>query len=136
MNDTSKRQEPPDVSPDEAAWWTRDPRSMAWMAEHVADLRRSVSEDRILNLILAIGFAVGLVAHAAGYLLRTTEPAEPVGLLADLLYTLGWALWTGAVVVVFVQVFPERKRRQIERALAAYEDAAGGRKPTGKGSVS
>jgi hypothetical protein len=136
MNDTSKRQEPPDVSPDEAAWWTRDPRSMAWMAEHIADLRRSVSEERILNWILAIGFAVGLVAHAAGYLLKTTTPAEPVGLLADLLYTLGWALWTGAVVVVFVQVFPERKRRQIERALAAYEDAAGGRKPTGKGSVS
>jgi hypothetical protein len=136
MNDASKRQEPPDVSPDEAAWWTRDPRSMAWMAEHIADLRRSVSEERILNWILAIGFGVGLVAHAAGYLLKTTTPAEPAGPLADLLYTLGWALWTGAVVAVFVQVFPEWKRRQIERALAAYEDAAGGRKPTGKRSVS
>jgi hypothetical protein len=90
----------------------------------------------ILNWILAIGFAVGLVAHAAGYLLKTTTPAEPAGPLADLLYTLGWALWTGAVVAVFVQVFPEWKRRQIERALAAYEDAAGGRKPTGKRSVS
>jgi hypothetical protein len=41
--------------------------------------------------------------------------------VADLLYALGWALWTGAVVVVFVQIIPEAKRRQIERWLDAYE---------------
>ena len=42
-------------------------------------------------------------------------------MLADLLYAMGFALWTGVVVVVFVQVIPEVKRRQIKRALEAYE---------------
>ena len=50
-------------------------------------------------------------------------------LLADVggqllhLYALGFALWTGVVVVVFVQVFPEAKRRQFKQALDAYEAA-------------
>ncbi len=43
--------------------------------------------------------------------------------VADLLYALGWALWTGVVVVVFVQIIPEVKRRQMKRALDAYEAA-------------
>ena len=41
--------------------------------------------------------------------------------MADLLYALGYALWTGVVVAVFVQAVPEAKRRQIKRALDAYE---------------
>ena len=64
---------------------------------------------------------VGLVAYVAGYLLRTTAPAEPLGLLADMVYTFGFALWTGAVVVVLVEIIPEVKRRQIQRSLEAYE---------------
>jgi hypothetical protein len=64
---------------------------------------------------------VGLAAHVGGYLLRSSATTEPFGLVADLLYTLGLALWTGVVVVVFVQVVPEVKRRQIRRTLDAYE---------------
>jgi hypothetical protein len=56
---------------------------------------------------------------------------EPLGLVADLLYALGLALWTGLVVVVFVQVVPEAKRRQMKRALDAYEAAQ--RDPVGGG---
>jgi hypothetical protein len=41
--------------------------------------------------------------------------------VADLFYALGYALWTGVVVVVFAQVIPEVKRRQFKEALAAYE---------------
>ena len=41
--------------------------------------------------------------------------------MADLLYALGWALWTGVVVVVFVEIVPQAKRRQIKRAIDAYE---------------
>ena len=48
-------------------------------------------------------------------------PTGPLGLLADLLHALGWSLWTGVVVVVFIQVIPEAKRRQISRAVDAYE---------------
>jgi hypothetical protein len=62
-----------------------------------------------------IGFVVGLAAHLGGYVLRSSATTEPAGLVADLLYALGWALWTGVVVVMFVQVVPEAKRRQIMR---------------------
>jgi hypothetical protein len=77
---------------------------------------------------------VGLAAHVGGYLLRAAATA-PIGLLGDLLYTLRWALWTGAVVVVLLQLFPEAKRRQVLRALDAYEaalrdKARAGRDPT------
>jgi hypothetical protein len=41
--------------------------------------------------------------------------------VVDLLYALGWALWTGVVVVLFVQIIPEIKRRQIKRWLDDYE---------------
>ena len=56
-----------------------------------------------------------------GTCLRSTTPTEPVGLLADLLYTFGLALWTGVVIAVFVQIYPEAKRRQYVRWLDAYE---------------
>jgi hypothetical protein len=56
------------------------------------------------------------------YLLKAWVTTEPLGLVADLLYALGFALWTG-VVVVFVQVIPEVKRRQFKQALDAYETA-------------
>jgi hypothetical protein len=61
----------------------------------------------ILYGSLAIGFVVGLAAHVGGYVLRPSATTEPLGLVADLLYALGWALWTGVVLVVFVQVVPE-----------------------------
>ena len=51
--------------------------------------------------------------------------AEPLALVADLLYALGWALWTGVIVVVFVQIWPEAKRREYQQVLDAYQAAAG-----------
>jgi hypothetical protein len=71
------------------------------------------------------------VAYVAGYLLRSTSPTEPVGLLADLVYTFGFALWTAAVVVVLIEVIPEVKRRQIRRSLEAYEAIRRGEAKTG-----
>jgi hypothetical protein len=112
----------PRTSPDEELDpLLRDPYSLAWMEEHLAELRRSVYGQRLLYQSLAVGFVVGLAAQVGGYLLRPSPPTEPLGLVADLLYALGWALWTGAVVTVFVQVIPEVKRRQIKRTLDAYE---------------
>jgi hypothetical protein len=52
---------------------------------------------------------------------RSSVTTEPLVLVADLVYALGYALWTGVVVVVFVQVIPEAKRRQFKQALDAYE---------------
>ena len=42
-------------------------------------------------------------------------------MIDDLLYALGFALWTGVVVAYFVEVLPERKRRQVIHGLKAYE---------------
>ncbi|HEX6674997.1 MAG TPA: hypothetical protein VF486_08225 [Actinomycetes bacterium] len=100
-----------------------DPRVLAWAGEHLTELRRSVSEQRILRWILVIGLLVGLAAHVGGYLLKSSATTEPLGLVADLLYTFGFALWTGVVVVVFFQVIPEAKTRQVKRALDGLEAA-------------
>jgi hypothetical protein len=99
----------------------RDPDVRAWMDEHLPELRRSVYGQRLLYQSLGTGFVVGLVAQIGGYLLRPSPPTEPLALVADLLYALGWSLWTGVVVAVFVQVVPEVKRRQFKQMLDAYE---------------
>jgi hypothetical protein len=95
----------------------------AWMGEHLPELRRSAYGQRLLYQSLGFGFVVGLAAHVGGYLLRSSVTTELLGLVADLLYALGYALWTGVVVAVFVQVVPEAKRRHIKRWLDAYEVA-------------
>jgi F0F1-type ATP synthase assembly protein I len=95
--------------------------TLAWVGEHLPLVRQSVSGQRILYSTLVTAFVVGLAAYVGGYLLKASVTTEPLGLVADLLYALGYALWTGVVVVAFVQVFPEVKRRQYKQALDAYE---------------
>jgi len=94
---------------------------MEWMEEHLTELKEYVSGQRLLYQSLVIGSVVGLAAHIGGYFLRSSLPNGFLGLLADLLYALGWSLWTGVVVAVFTQVIPEAKRRQIKQSLKAYE---------------
>jgi hypothetical protein len=97
--------------------------ALAWVGENLEEVRRSVFGQRILYWSLGIGFMVGLAADVGGYLIKSSTTTEPLGLVGDLLYTFGWALWTGVVVVVFLQIIPEAKRRQYKRALDAYEAA-------------
>lgn len=96
---------------------------LAAIGAYLPELQRYVSGQRILYRSLGIGFVVGLAAHIVGYVLGLSATTVALGLLADLLHALGWALWTGAVVALFVQILPEAKRRQIERGLEAYEAA-------------
>jgi hypothetical protein len=98
-----------------------DEYAMEWMEEHLSELKQSVSGPRLLYQSLALDFVVGLAAHIGGYLLVSSVPDGALGLLADLLLALGWSLWTGVVVAVFVEVIPEVKRRQIKQAVEAYE---------------
>ena len=93
----------------------------AYVDEHIDELRPWLAEGRFLRLSLGIALGLGLVAHVIGYVLRIGTPGEPIGLIADLLYAFGLALWTGVVVAFFVQVFPETKRRQVQQYLVAYE---------------
>ncbi|HEY7359759.1 MAG TPA: hypothetical protein VH642_03040 [Streptosporangiaceae bacterium] len=99
---------------------------LAWVGEHLTLVRRTASGERPSYWILGVGFVAGLAAHAGGFLLKTSVTAEPVALVAELFYALGWALWTGVIVVLFVQIWPDAKRRQYQRALDAYQAAAGG----------
>jgi hypothetical protein len=96
---------------------------LAWVGEHLPRVRRSVYGQHFLHWSLGIALVVGLATHVGGYLLKASVTTEPLGLAADLLYELGYALWTGVVVVVFVQIIPEAKRRQFKQMLDAYEAA-------------
>jgi hypothetical protein len=97
--------------------------TLDWVGEHLPQVRQSVSGQRLLYWSLGIAFVVGLAAHVGGYLLKSSVTTELLGLVADLLYALGYALWTGVVVVVFVQIIPEAKRRGYKQVLDAYEAA-------------
>jgi hypothetical protein len=99
--------------------------TLAWVGQNLTQVRRSVYEQRLLHWSLGIGLVVGLAAHVGGYLFKSSVTTEPFGLVADLFYALGYALWTGVVVVMFVQVFPEAKRRQFKQVLDAYEATLG-----------
>ena len=94
---------------------------MAWVGQNLTEVRQTALGQRPVYWILWLGLAVGLAAYVGGYLIKASTPTEPVGLVGDLLYTFGWALWTGVVVVVFLQIIPETKRRQYKRALDVYE---------------
>ncbi len=98
-----------------------DPYVRAWFAKHLPGLHRSVSGQYFQYWSLGITFMLGLGAHIGGYLLKLVATPGPLGLLADLLYALGWSMWTGVVAAILVQVIPEAKRRQVKQALDAYE---------------
>jgi uncharacterized membrane protein YeiH len=106
-----------------------------WVGEHLTLVRRSATGQRPMYWILGLVFVVGLAAHVGGFLLKTSVTTEPLLVVGDLIYTFGWALWTGAVVVVFVQAWPEAKRRQYQRALDAYEAALGAQARAGSGQA-
>jgi hypothetical protein len=105
---------------------------LTWVGEKLPEVRRTAYGQRPVYWILGTGFIVGLAAYIGGYAIKSSVTPEPLGFVGDMLYTLGWALWTGVVVVMFLQVFPEVKRRQYKQALDAYEAAQNEEKPEPK----
>jgi len=108
---------------------------LAWVGENLTLVRRSASGQRVLYWSLGVAFTVGLAAHIGGFLLKASATTEPWSLVSDLLYALGWAMWTGVVVVLFVQIYPEAKKRQYKQALEAYEAAVGRQGRAGAGQA-
>jgi hypothetical protein len=106
-----------------------------WVGEHLTLVRQTASGQRPMYWILGTVLVVGLAAHVGGFLLKTWVTTEPWLVIADLIYTFGWALWTGAVVVVFIQIWPEVKKRQYKQALDAYEAAAADQARVGNGQA-
>ena len=94
---------------------------LAWVGENLTEVRETAVGQRPVYWVLWTALALGLAAYVGGYLIKSSTTAGLLGLVGDLLYTFGWALWTGVVVVVFLQIIPEIKRRQYKAALEAYE---------------
>jgi len=82
---------------------------LAWVRENLTEVRQTATGERPVYWVLGLGLVIGLVAYVGGYLITTSTPTEPLGLVGDLLYALGYALWTGVVVVVFLQIIPEAR---------------------------
>lgn len=95
---------------------------MEYIEKNPEVLTSWLSRDRVLWWSLGTAFVLGLIAHISGYLLKSSATSEPWGLVAELLYALGFALWTGVVVTLFVQVLPDAKMRQLNEALAEYQE--------------
>jgi hypothetical protein len=117
VTQATKRPEKPEFSDEE----------LRLIDENAAFIRPYLEGNRFLYEFLTIAFVLGLVAHVIGYWLTSSVTAEPFRLVAELVYSMGGALWTGVVVIGFVQVFPDAKRRQLRRALAAIEARKRGR---------
>jgi hypothetical protein len=94
---------------------------LRWAAQNLPQLRAWISGRRFLYDAMITAVIVGLVAHVAGYALAVSGSGEPRGLVADLLSNLGMALWTGAVLVVFVQILPDYQRRTALRLVERSE---------------
>ena len=62
---------------------------LAWVGENLTLVQRSAFGQRILYWSLGIGFMVGLAADVGGYLIKSSTTTGPLGLVGDLLYTLG-----------------------------------------------
>ena len=106
------------------------------MGEHLTQLRQSAFGQRLVLQSLGIGFVLGLAAYVAGYTLKGSATTEPFKLVADLLYALEFALWTGVVVALFVEVIPRVKQRQFKQALDAYEQALQAKAQSGSAQTS
>ncbi len=94
---------------------------LAWVGENLTIVRQSAFGQRSLYWSLGVALVLGLGADVGGYLIKSSTTTLPLGLLGDLIYTFGWALWTGVVVVVFLQIIPKAKRRGYKMLLDAYE---------------
>jgi hypothetical protein len=112
MSERSDRTNPePEFSEDE----------LRWAAQNLPNIRGWIAGRRFLYQAVVIAVIVGLIAHVAGYPLGVSGSREPRGLVADLLSNLGVALWTGAVLVVLVQVLPDYQHRTALRLVEQSE---------------
>jgi hypothetical protein len=95
------------------------------MGEHLSLMRQSAYGQRVYYWIFGIAIVIGLAVHVGGFLVRSAATTEALLLVGDLLYSLGFALWTGVVVAIFIQIWPDAKKRHFKQALDAYEAARG-----------
>lgn len=103
-----------------------------YVAPRLDELRRAVEGRTILYKWLLVAFLLGLITHLAGYFIGAGTSNAVVTLLAELLRSLGTALWTGCVLILFVEVWPDVQQRSARRRFALYEKALRERDVRGK----
>ncbi|HSS36671.1 MAG TPA: hypothetical protein VLR93_10375 [Patescibacteria group bacterium] len=99
---------------------------LSWVAEHQEEAAGWVREDRFLGSALVVTFVVGLAINLLGYgMAKGVIPVLllPTDLAAELIGNLGIIMWTSVVVVIFIEVIPERERRRAVRYMAGVRSA-------------
>jgi len=109
---------------------------VAWVASHLPEVRRRLAGNEILYWWIGGTVVLGLIANVAGFLWTSVATGTLDGLVAELLRNLGTALWTGAVLVLLLQVLPDIQRRAAIRSLHRYEQEieAGAGRDEGRGT--
>ena len=89
-----------------------------WVAANLEEAQGWAGGTRTVRWTLVITVVTGLVIHALGFALGTGALMLPAGwpadLLASLLSSLGVALWTSVIIVLFLDVIPSWQRRQAQ----------------------
>jgi hypothetical protein len=97
-------------------------RELAWIVAHPDRARAWSESSRISTLAMATTLALGLAVHLVGYVIGTRALALsdwlPMDFMSTLVSNLGIVLWTSVVLVVFLQVLPDRTHRRATRAMA------------------
>lgn len=101
-------------------------REIAWIAAHPDRARAWSESSRISTLAMATTLALGLAVHLVGYMVGTGAIGlpdwAPPDLVATLVSNLGIVLWTSVVLVVFLEILPNRTHRKARRAMARAAD--------------
>lgn len=98
---------------------------LEWARDNLASMRRSVQNNTVLYITMAITFILGLVIYLVAVSISTQVIQLPENwrgdFIADLLYNLGITLWTSVILVLFLEVTVEYQRRRWQRYIQLVE---------------
>jgi hypothetical protein len=90
-----------------------------WVAGHLDATVGWARNPPVVRWTLVAALGLGLVSHVVGFAIASNEVALQAGwpedLLAELLISLGIALWTSVVIVFLLEVVPDWQSRQAAR---------------------
>jgi hypothetical protein len=89
-----------------------------WMAANLDEVTGWARGARVVRWMLVGTFLIGLAVHVLGFGLASGALKLPAGwpneLIAELLGSLGIAMWTSVVLVLFLEVLPNWQQRRAE----------------------
>jgi hypothetical protein len=95
---------------------------LEWAGENLGYMRRTLRDNTILFLTLAVTFIVGIVFYLLADGLNTGAIPLPEGwrtdLIADFIYNFGLILWTSVILALFLEVGVEYSRKRAQQYYA------------------